>query len=126
MDSKPFKVGDYIPDFNIITGQSLPCGPIYQSPGLRKHIQKHQVERASLLSDIPTVIRSPDYLGHNPKEPNSIEIVKKMQDNVMVCVKLDSQNGYLYVASAFIISDSKLSNRLNSGRVKKVDISPKK
>lgn len=37
----------------------------------------------------------------------------------MVCIKLDKKNGYLFVASAFTINNSKLNNRLKSGRVKK-------
>lgn len=112
------EVGKYIPKFNTLTGQALPCGPIYQSSGLKKHVQKHQKEKASIISDIPTVIRQPDYIGRHPKEPNSIELVKRFNENVMVCVKLDSKNGYLYVASVFTISESKLNNRLNSGRLK--------
>lgn len=119
MGDKLFKAGDYIPKFNTLTGQNLPCGPIYQSSGLQKHVQKHQKEKASIMLDIPTVIQAPDYIGCHPKEPNSIELVKKFQENVMVCVKLDSKNGYLYVASVYTISESKLQNRLYSGRVKK-------
>lgn len=80
---------------------------------------KHMKEKASLLSDIPVTIQDPDYIGHNPKESDSIELVKVIQQNVMVCVKLDSKNGYLYVASIYTISGSKLRNRLNSGRLKK-------
>ena len=119
MDGKLFKAGEYVARFNILTGQTLPCGPIYQSTGLQKHVKKHQKEKAAIMSDIPDVIRQPDYIGRNPKEPDSIELVKKLGDNVMVCVKLDSKNGYLYVASVYTISESKLNNRLHSGRLKK-------
>lgn len=119
MSDKLFKVGVYVPRFNSLTGQSLPCGPIFQSSGLQKHVMKHMKEKASLLSDIPATIQDPDYIGHNPKESDSIELVKVIQQNVMVCVKLDSKNGYLYVASIYTISGSKLHNRLNSGRLKK-------
>ncbi len=115
-----FKVGDYIDKFNVSTGQQLPCGPIYQSFGLETHIKKHHPENGDyLLSYIPHVIKSPDYIGKHPKEADSIELVKKTGENVMVCIKLDSKNGYLYVASVFEIKESKLNNRLNSGRLKK-------
>lgn len=119
MHDKLFQAGEYRENFNKLTGQTLPCGPIYQSTGLQKHVKKHQKEKASILSDIPTVIQSPEYIGHNPKEQNSVELVKQLQENVMVCVKLDTKNGYLYVASVYTISKSKLNNRLNSGRLKK-------
>lgn len=114
-----FEAGKYIPKFNTLTGQTLPCGPIYQSAGLEKHVRKHRKEKSTILSDIPIVIQQPDYVGCSPKEPNSVELVKKIGENVMVCVKLDSKNGYLYVASVYTISESKLNNRLNSGRLKK-------
>lgn len=119
MGDKLFEAGEYVARFNTLTGQALPCGPIYQSSGLQKHVKKHQKEKATIMSDIPTVIQQPDYIGCNPKEPDSIELVKKFGENVMVCVKLDSKNGYLYVASVYTVSESKLNNRLNSGRLKK-------
>ena len=119
MEDKLLEVGEYIPKFNALTGQELPCGPIYQSAGLQKHVKKHQREKADIMADIPTVLRQPDYVGCNPKEPNSIELVKTLSENVMVCVKLDSKNGYLYVASVYTVSESKVNNRLNSGRLKK-------
>ena len=73
----------------------------------------------AILQQIPTIIQSPDYIGKNPREPNSIELVKKLSDNIMVCIKLDTQNGYLYVASVYNISQGKVNNRLNSGRLKR-------
>lgn len=119
MGNKLFEVGKYVEKFNTLTGQTLPCGPIYQSSGLQKHVKKHQKEKASIMSDIPIVIQRPDYIGCHPKESNSVELIKKFAENVMVCVKLDSKNGYLYVASVYTVSESKLNNRLNSGRLKK-------
>ena len=113
-----FPVGIYKQRFNDLTGQSLPCTDIYQSYGLSKHIQSHHPNELQNIALIPQIINAPDYVGHNPKEPNSIELVKVYRNNVMVCVKLDSANGYLYVASVFEISTSKLQNRLNSGRLK--------
>lgn len=111
-------VGTYIELFNEITGQHLPCGDIYQSDGLEKHLLKHHPDEIELMNDIEDVINSPDYIGKNPKEPESVELVKIMCQNVMVCVKLDSVNNYLYVASVFSINQSKLTNRVKSGRLK--------
>ena len=117
---KLFKVGDYIQRFNTLTGQNLPCGPIYQSVGLVSHVKSHHPQMGTaILQLIPTIIQSPDYIGKNPREPNSIELVKKLSDNIMVCIKLDTQNGYLYVASVYNISQGKVNNRLNSGRLKR-------
>lgn len=112
-------VGQYIERFNQISGQNLPLGTIFQSNGLAKHIQKRHPNDIGNLTYLSAIISAPDYVGHNPKEPNSIELVKTISDNIMVCVKLDSNLGYLYVSSVFPISSGKMQNRINSGRLKK-------
>ena len=111
-------VGQYTDRFNQLTGQNLPIGDIYQSDGLALHVQKRHPNEVNNLSHVSSVIKSPDYVGHNPKEPNSIEIVKKISDNVMVCVKLDQTENYLYVASVYNITEAKLQKRLQSNRLK--------
>lgn len=122
---KLFQVGSYIQEFNDATGQSLPCGPIYQSYGLRAHIQKRHPNELNNLGYVPSIILDPDYVGKNPREPDSIELVKVLSGNIMVCIKLDQNENYLFVASVFEISEGKLNNRLNSGRLKMVDKSHK-
>ena len=110
------KVGLYIERFNELTGQSIPCGNIYQSAGLSVHVIKRHPECAADIGIIPQIIAEPDYIGHSPTEPQSIELVKRLQNNMMVCIKLDVKKNYLYVASLFSISEAKIQNRLNSGR----------
>lgn len=112
-------VGQYREIFNTLTNQNLPCEAIYQSSGLIKHIQKRHPGKDSLETLIPEIILKPDFVGKNPKEINSIELVKQYDENVMVCIKLDQKDDYLYVASVFEISAGKLQNRINSGRLKK-------
>ena len=119
---KPMKsVGRYTERFNQLTGQNLPVGDIYQSEGLAAHVQKRHPAEIGNLAHIPGIIADPDYVGHNPKEPESIELVKVIDNNVMVCIKLDKIENYLYVASVYNITDAKLHNRLHSGRLKNVD-----
>ncbi|MGO5113581.1 PBECR2 nuclease fold domain-containing protein [Candidatus Avoscillospira sp. LCP25S3_F1] len=118
---KLFRVGEYIELFNQMTGQALPCGAIYQSHGLAKHIQKRHAGENEHLNDIPAIIQNPDYIGKHPKEKNSIELVKVLHQNVMVCIKLDLDENYLFVASVFEITEAKLRNRINSGRLKRID-----
>lgn len=112
-------VGKYIEKFNSLTGQQLPCGDIYQSSGLSKHILKRHPARLEDINLIPAIIAEPDYIGKNPKEPQSIELVKCLDNNLMVCIKLDTKHSYLYVASLFEISEAKFANRIASGRLKK-------
>lgn len=112
-------VGHYIEKFNILTGQDLECKDIVQSSGLLLHIQKRHPDCVDKLPYIPLIIAEPDYIGRNPREENSIELVKCMGNNLMVCVKLDIKRDYFYVASLFEISDAKLQSRLKSGRISK-------
>ena len=113
-----FVVGQYTEKFNIATGQKLPCGDIFQSAGLYKHIIKRHPNELGNIEHIPSIIASPDYIGKNPKEKNSVELVKKINNNVQVCIKLDTDRDYLYVSSVYEISESKVKNRLESGRLK--------
>lgn len=112
-------VGEYIEEFNTLTGQSLTCDHIFQSDGLRIHIAKRHPDCVALLHDIPLILSEPDYIGCNPNEAANVELVKCLDNNLMVCVKLDQSKGYLYVATLFKISNAKLQNRLKSGRLKK-------
>ncbi len=113
-------VGTYKEDFNSILGIQLPIGDIYKSDGFIKHIQKRHAEYVKYIECIPSIINKPDYVGKNAKEPNSIELIKVYpQDNIQIAIKLDISENSLYVASLYPISQSKLNNRLNSGRIKK-------
>lgn len=113
-----FVVGQYTDKFNQATNQNLPCGNIFQSEGLYKHIIKRHPNELENINYIPQIISSPDYIGKNPKESKSIELVKKLENNVQVCIKLDKDGDYLYVASVYEISEAKVKNRLKSGRLK--------
>ena len=111
-------VGKYKEEYNKQLNINLPIDDIYQSDGLITHIQKQHKGFECYMPDIPDIIENPDYIGVNPKEPDSIELIKVLKDNILVAVKLDKKNNYLYVASLYDISNSKLQNRLNSGRIK--------
>ena len=112
-------VGKYNEEFNKQLNINLPINEIYQSDGLVKHISKRHPGFEKYMSDIPDIIANPDYIGTNPKEKDSIELIKILDDNILVAVKLDKNDNRLFVASLYNISSSKLKNRLNSGRIKK-------
>ena len=100
-------VGIYTEKFNAATGQHLPCGPIYQSTGLIAHVKKRHPSDVDKLRYIPEIISNPDFIGKNPKEPSSIELVKI----------LDARNNYFYVATLFEITTGKLESMIKSGRL---------
>ena len=112
-------VGEYIEKFNTATGQNIPLGPILQSAGLYAHVKKRHPDELDNLDYVSLIISEPDYIGSHPTESANIELVKVLEKNVMVCVKLDVKEMYPYVASVFTISEGKLKNRIASGRLKK-------
>ena len=73
---------------------------------------------------IPDIIEHPDYIGVNPNEngTKSIELIKRYRDNVMIGIKLDSDNDYLYVSTMHDIQEKKIERRLFSGRIKEFSI----
>ena len=114
------KVGQYNSKFNDILGINIESLEIYRSKGLPSHIVKRKHYKCLKYFDyIPDIILEPDYIGINPNEQGiSIELIKRYSDNVMIGIKLDTEGEYLYVSTMIDVQESKISRRLNSGRIK--------
>ena len=120
MNEELIPVGEYRESFNKQLDISLPTGIIYRSSRLINHIQRRHPDFVGYIDKLPEILLNPDYIGKNPKEPDSMELVIVFSDNILVAIKLDVKNNYLYVASLYNISDGKLHNRIHSGRLKKL------
>lgn len=118
MSDKLFKVGEFVQKYNDNLNTNLPCLDIMQSQGLSKHISKRHPNQVQYLNNIQDILTNPDYIGINPKEPNSIELVKAYTDNILIAIKLDKSNDYYYIASLYDVSQAKINNRINSNRLK--------
>lgn len=114
-------IGEYNQLFNELLGMALPCGPIYQSEGLIRHIKKRHPDYVAKMDLIPDIIANPDYIGKPPAKSGSIEIVKIYDEALLVAVTLDIQDEYLYVASLYPISMAKVARREKSGRIVKFE-----
>lgn len=101
---------------------NLPNDNIYMAPGVRKHVKKRHEHCLKYLEFISDIVDNPDYVGINPSEPNSIELVKIFDDNILVSINLSTatEMNYLYVSSLYDISNGKLKNRINSGRLREI------
>lgn len=123
-------VGYYNVDFNSILNIELNIDDlaVYMSNGLSSHMIKRKHFKAlKYLNNISDILSFPDYIGINPNETEcSIELVKKYDNNILVGIKLDKKENYLYVSTMFDIQDSKLNRRLFSGRLKTVNIDKNK
>lgn len=122
MRKKIFKIASFNPDINDYLPHKLVYDSIYQSIGLRKHIEKRHPECLPYLHFLSAIIENPDYIGINPNESDpSFELVKIMSENVQVGIKLDIADDYLYVATLHTITNGKLQHGLQNGRLKKFD-----
>lgn len=112
------RIGKFKQDYNKNLNTNMPCLDIMQSSGLIKHIQKRHPNQVQYLSNINDILNNPDYIGMNPNQPDSIELIKVYADNILIAIKLDSSNGYYYIASLYDITQSKINSGLKSGRFK--------
>ena len=88
-------------------------------PGAITHIKRRHPENLEkYFYRIPEIISNPDYVGKNPTEPNSVELIKEFDDHVLVAVKLDP-SGYIYLSSMYALNNGqhKIKSRLASGRI---------
>lgn len=122
MNTNIFFIAKFNKEFNRYLPSAIEMDNIYQSEGLKKHIEKRHPECIDYLPLIPMIIDDPDYIGINPNESGtSFELVKTFDDNVQIGIKLDSGNEYLYVATLHTITESKLAHGIKNGRLKKFD-----
>ena len=122
MEEKLIKIGEYPKEFNSILNINLPCLDIFQSKGLHKHIEKRHPHCLHYLNKTAEILKSPDYIGVNPKEPRSVELIKKYHNNVQVAVKLDKSGEYYYIASIYEVTPDKVRKHLKNGRLKKFEL----
>src|SRR5659263_353123 len=82
-------------------------GEVYAAPGIIKHIQKHKDEFSeAILKDLfgtmNIIISNPDYVGCNPnQEGTSLELIKEIDDNILIALQFNIIENYIYVASLY-------------------------
>jgi hypothetical protein len=100
-----------------LLGLTLVAGYILMYPGAIKHIKcKRPDDFNRYFQRIPDIISKPDYVGVHPTEPNSVEFVKVIDNDVLVAVTL-APEGYLYLSSMYVLTPAKVPKRLKSGRL---------
>lgn len=102
-----------------LTGIDLGVSEVFIYPGAIKHIKReHPGIWDNYKHTLPTILTSPDYIGKNPKVPDSIELYKQVGDTLLLAIKLDP-TGYLFVSSFYDLNNAnvKIAKRLKSGRI---------
>ena len=97
--------------------------PLLISKSSYDHIlEKHKDDYMGFAEYISEILKSPDYVGINPKD-NSIEYVKEFKTQnkfIKVAVRV-SGNGKYFVRSMYELKKKKVERSLKEGRLKKVD-----
>ena len=99
---------------------NLKPGEIKLLSGGIKHIRKRRINCFNrYINKIPDIIKSPDYVGTNPKYLKSVEYIKKIDKNILVAVRLSPYGG-LSVATMYEITESKILSMLSYDRIIKM------
>ncbi|MBK0348750.1 hypothetical protein JDW15_08985 [Aerococcaceae bacterium zg-ZJ1578] len=96
---------------------------IIKESSFKQHLIKRNHHNVLKYYDqLVDIISVPDYVGVNPRETGmSFELVKRLEDNVLVAIKLDVKNDYFYVATMHEISELKIEQRTKNGRLVEFD-----
>ncbi len=93
-------------------------------PRIEEHCEKHKTEYSSVyayneaITNIPLIIKEPDYIGINSKNGN-IQYIKKLSDISLIGIKITSNDNGLLFRTIFPITESKLKHNINIGIYKK-------
>ena len=120
MSGTLLNVGKYNKKYNTILNISLDEYSIVRSKGLLAHmINRKHFKALKYIDDIPDILSNPDYIGINPNEKGtSIEYVKCLKDNILLGVKSDQKNDYLYISTMYDLSQKSIERYIHSGRLK--------
>jgi len=99
----------------------LEPGEIKLYSGGIKHIKKRRLDCYNNYKDkIPEIIKTPDYVGSHPKYRNSVDFIKRIDDNILVVIGQNYAKN-LCVITMYDITDSKITSMLKCGRIKKIE-----
>lgn len=102
---------------------------VYASPGVINHIKKRHGRqftkkmKDNIVDIIEKVIKEPEYVGLECRRGSggSLELIKKI-DNVILLLglEIDIEEKYIYVATLYPITLSKMNARIYRGRIIKI------
>ena len=115
-------VGEYKKEYNDLLGIDYKLLPIVCSKGLKGHlIKRKHFDTIKYIDNLDDILESPDYVALSTTTENSILLIKKLEKNVTVAVKLNSTEENYYVATMYGINDYKLERKIAKGSVVPLD-----
>ena len=102
---------------------------VYASPGVINHIKKRHGRQLTkkikdnIIDSIEKIIKEPECVGLNYRRGNgSLELIKKVDNiNLLLALEIDLEQQYIYVATMYPITLSKMNARIYSGRLIKIE-----
>lgn len=120
-NTKP--IGHYNNKFNKLIEKNITTNEIKVCDGLKAHLKKNKHQDCiEYIPKLPELLKSPDYVGVNPNiEEESFQYVKNIDNKtILIGIKKDEENDYLYVATMYTIRKRRLKRLISNGRLKKV------
>ena len=103
---------------------------VYASPGVVNHIKKRHGKqftkkmKDNIIDIMEKIIKEPEYVGIDYRRGTggSLELIKRI-DNIIVLLglEIDLEDQYIYVATMYPITLSKMNARIYRGRLIKVE-----
>ncbi|WP_338657119.1 plasmid-related protein (plasmid) [Sporosarcina psychrophila] len=97
---------------------------VWMPPGVLKHLKKrgHWEDLLAHHLIIPSAIENPDFAGQNPREPNSLELYKIIDDHLLIAIKMSPEKD-LFLGSFYKLDNGqeKIQKRLRTGRIHPFD-----
>lgn len=103
---------------------------VYASPGVINHIKKRHGKqftkkvKDNIIDIAEKIVKEPDYVGIDYKidKGHSIELVKRVENTIIFLgLEIDLDERYIYVATMYPITLSKLNARLYRERLIKIE-----
>ena len=93
-------------------------------PERREHLKKHP-ESLKYIESIPNILRDPDYIYKELNKLDTVWIVKQLEDNVKITIKINTPNtnekGYKNsIIQMQLINQKRLDKYETSGRIEKL------
>lgn len=103
---------------------------VYASSGVINHIKKRHGKqftkkvKDNIIDIVERIIKNPDYVGVEYDRGNvqAIELVKRIDNTIIFLgLEIDVEGEYVYVATMYPLTESKLNARIYRGRLVKIE-----
>lgn len=116
---KTIQVGEYKKEYNEVLGIELKVLPIVYVKGLKEHlIKRKHYDVVKYIDNLEDILSEPDYVAVSMTSNEAIVLIKRLEKNVTVIVKLNTDGNNYYVATMYSIPNKKIDRKVYAGQYK--------